>query len=131
MSHNNRKYEGSVNLHHMFWIRNNYRTPTLKRLRSLGGLVIPAMTYDHQLLHAQMRPMVVPMKPLAEDIIDFASSVEQVDRFDVANETIGFLHEQAEIHTSDEYAFRAKRLAYHLGKQVGYLSLHDLPERIR
>jgi len=120
-----------VNKHHLWWERKSYYTPTLKQLRRLGGFVIPASAYDHRLLHAQMRPMVVPMKPLAEDIIDFASSVEQVDRFDVANETIGFLHEQAEIHTSDEYAFRAKRLAYHLGKQVGYLSLHDLPERIR
>lgn len=119
----------SVNKHHMWWERNWYNERQDKVLRQLGGFVIPSTVYCHQLLHAQMRPMVKPTAQLRNDIIDFASAVPLTDRFSVANQTADWLAQQHETHHSDEYAYRALRLAHHLRQQIGYLSLHDLPSR--
>lgn len=119
----------AVNKHHLWWEKNWYHERNDKRLRQLTGFIIPSTVYCHQLLHAQMRPMVKPFSQLRNDIIDFASAVPLTDRFSVANETADWLEKQHEESTSDEYAFRALRLAHHLRKQVGYLALHDLPSR--
>ena len=119
----------AVNKHHLWWEKNWYNERNDKRLRQLTGFVIPSTVYCHQLLHAQMRPMVKPFPRLRNDIIDFASAVPLTDRFSVANDTADWLELQHEQHQSDEYAFRALRLAHHLRKQVGYLALHDLPSR--
>jgi hypothetical protein len=120
-----------VNKHHLWWERNWYTERNDKRLRQLGGFVVPTTVYSHQLLHAQMRPMVKPTARLRDDIIDFASAVPLEHRFSVAEATADWLAEQHDTHHSDEYAYRALRLAHHLRKQVGYLAIHDLPERRR
>lgn len=119
----------SVNKHHLWWERKNYGTRREKQLRQLGGFVIPTTVYTHQLLHAQMRPMVKPSFEMQGDIIDFASEIQPVDRFTVASSTADWLEAQYSEHRSDEYAYRALRLAHHLRKQIGYISLHDLPGR--
>ena len=113
----------------MFWERKSYTEKYDKQLRQLSGFVVPTTVYCHQLLHAQMRPMVKPFPVLRNDIIDFATNLEARDRFSVANDTADWLELQHEQHHSDEYAFRALMLAHHLRKQVGYLALHDLPSR--
>lgn len=123
------KYIPPVNKHHFWWERKSYTERNDKILRQLGGFVVPTVVYCHQLLHAQMRPMVKPFPQLRNDIIDFASSVEPENRFTVVNQTADWLEEQHETHYSDEYAFRSLRLAHHLRKQIGYLSLYDLPRR--
>ena len=123
------KYTQPVNKHHLFWERKSYTEKYDKQLRQLSGFVVPTTVYCHQLLHAQMRPMVKPVPVLRNDIIDFATNLEARDRFSVANDTADWLELQHEQHHSDEYAFRALMLAHHLRKQVGYLALHDLPSR--
>lgn len=119
----------AINKHHMWWERNWYQQRHDKQLRMLGGFVVPTTVYCHQLTHAQMRPPVKPFAQLRDDIIDFASAVPLTDRFSVANQTADWLAQQHETHHSDEYAYRALRLAHHLRQQIGYLSLHDLPDR--
>jgi hypothetical protein len=121
----------AVNKHHMWWERNWYTERNDKRLRQLGGFVVPTTVYTHQLLHAQMRPMVKPTAQLRNDIIDFAMSVPQTDRFNIPLETASWLEKQHDAHHSDEYAYRALRLAHHLRQQVGYLAIHELPIRAR
>lgn len=122
----------AINKHHLWWEKNWYTERNDKRLRQLGGFVIPTTVYCHQLLHAQMRPMVKPNARLRDDIIDFAMGLDySTDRFYTPLQTADFLEKQHEEHHSDEYAYRALRLAHHLRQQVGYLSIHELPKRNR
>lgn len=100
-----------------------------KILRQLGGFVVESTVYPHQLLHAQMRPMVKPFPALRNDIIEYASAVPLTDRFSVVTATADWLEQQHEETPSHDYAYRALRLAHHLRKQVSYLSLHELPSR--
>jgi hypothetical protein len=123
------KYTQPVNNHHLWWERKNYYTKREKQLRGLAGFIVPTTVYCHQLLHAQMRPMVKPSFAMQGDIIDFASEIERTDRFNIPSATADWLELQHEEHSSDEYAYRALRLAHHLRRQIGYLSLHDLPRR--
>lgn len=121
----------TVNRHHLWWEKNWYQQRNDKRLRQIGGFIVPTTVYCHQLTHAQMRPPVKPFARLRDDIIDFALEVPVEDRFSVPLQTADFLERQHDTHNSDEYAYRALRLAHHLRQQVGYLSIHDLPERKR
>lgn len=123
------QYTQPVNKHHLFWERKSYTEKYDKQLRQLSGFVVPTTVYCHQLLHAQMRPMVKPFPTLRNDIIDYASSLEHQNRFNIPLETADWLEKQHDTHHSDEYAFRSLRLAHHLRKQVGYLALHELPSR--
>lgn len=118
------------NRHHVWFNRKSYYTPTQKALRYHQGFVIPASAYDHQLLHAQMKPMVVPTKAIIDDILDYIGPSEKPEaRFDTLAKTIGFLTLQSQEHYSEDYAYRADRLAAHLSRQMGYLALHDVPPR--
>lgn len=73
--------------------------------------------------------MVKPSPQMQGDIIDFASDVPLAHRFSVIDATADWLEAQHEEHPSDEYAYKALRVAHHLRKQVGYLSLQEVPER--
>lgn len=116
-----------INRHHIWYERRHYNTPTLRRLRNLGGFVVPTVIFDHRDMHHKMPPMKIPSKPIAVDIMDNATTIERTDRFSVVRGTAAFLLEQHHEHADESYALEALRLARHLNKQVELLSITPLP----
>ena len=116
-----------VNRHHMWWERNWYHQKKDARLRQLGGFIVPTTVYTHQLLHAQMHPPVKPFSTLRDDIIDYTVSLEpEQERFGIPNKVADWLVDQHDNHHSDEYAYRAFRLAAHIRQQIGYMSMDHI-----
>lgn len=55
------------NNHHVFWRRNEYKTPIERRVRNMGSFIIRVNAVDHQELHACVEP---PPKPAPEQLHD-------------------------------------------------------------
>jgi hypothetical protein len=66
----------SVNLHHAFWKRRDYKTDREKRFRNLKGLVLPLEVKWHRELHANLRPPQKPTVELMDHLIDFSQELD-------------------------------------------------------
>lgn len=103
--------ERGVNLHHVIWMRRDYKTSLEKRFRN--SLVIPMPIAIHADLHHNLYPPPKPERDVMFGILDVVeTNLSPVENLHTTIEYLGSLETRA-----------TDRLANHLTRQLGYIAL--------
>ncbi len=112
---------GNFDRHHVFWPRRAFRTQVERTFRTTPSLVIPAWIPSHRLLHAELP---TPPRPDRDEMLAILAHLEEKRtdyRLDGLFYTVEFVTKLAEQKNDAHLG----RLANHLTKQLGYLSVVD------
>lgn len=122
-----RRFPGSnpsFNIHHHFWAAKDYTTRVERDFRNFYGNKTYTPVKNHALLHARVSPPPKPSRQQMFDLVDFleetpdAVQMERLWGLDKAAQFFGAIACQ-----ETEEAFKARRIADNIEKQMGILSL--------
>lgn len=112
------------NIHHLFWMRRDYKDSVGRTFRNQKGLMIPTPVDLHRNLHANLSPPPKPRRDLMLGAISVLSDYSGSDRLYGLNSMIDYFDSKSQPE--------APRIAEHLIEQLGYLTLigegHEIQE---
>ena len=118
---------GRWDKHHSFWTEKSYQGGFEQRqFRNHYGLVIPGPRMNHEMVHKNLQPPIKPERWQMGEIIELLDSqhpTKQMDRLWGLHATRAYFESSAEFDHRPHIADAANETAYHMARQIGFLSL--------
>lgn len=116
-------------MHHANWTRrswSNAHDKSLRAMRKHSGLIVPIFEANHRLLHAELEPTPMPVRPVALDLLEEIGEYKfGADRVEIFKRAARFLLAEAMTSPKPYYAESANRLGLHYAHQLGYIALTE------
>ena len=112
-------------LHHMWWRAKDYRYGSREagRLRAYGAFVIPAMGFNHDLLHKALEPLAPPPSDVCDTIYQIAIETDFSKPYARVRNIVDEVIVEAIAEPSYEQSDHLMMAASHLNAQLGVLTL--------
>lgn len=114
-------YKADISKHHAIFERRDYKTPTEKTFRGMGGLVILMANHQHRELHAHVPPPPKPNPDLMRDIYLHSRTRDYQTETDLFNQILGYVELVAENNGNQQHVEDATRLAESLRMQQPFI----------
>jgi hypothetical protein len=113
--------ENRVDLHHVFFCRNKYKSPQEKQFRQLGGLVLPILITVHRELHGEIAPPPKPSHNLMNLIGEYSNN-DYHDTYEAFSEIAWYIGDLANSATNQQLAEEAFAIHQNLVDQSAYIA---------
>ena len=114
------------NRHHLFWEKSNYSGRLRRTFRNFPGNVIPTPVPQHNQLHRELGPPLIPTKHQMLDSMDILRDTEPHGFTWGAIALQRYFENEAFELTSCEESMRALKISDHIRSQLGYLTLQKV-----
>lgn len=115
-------YRAELSDHHIWFPRREFHTPTEKKLRAMGGMIVRLANQPHRDLHANVGPPPKPSPDLMRDIYLHGRTREYVDQYDLFRQVANYVGLIAEVGTGQRQE-EAAILHENIVQQAGFIEL--------
>ncbi len=116
-------------MHHANWTRRswtNAHDKSLRAMRKHSGLIVPVFEANHRLLHAELEPTPMPVRPVALDLLEEIGEFRfGADRVEIFKQATRFLMAEAMRNPKPYYAESCRKLGGHYLQQLGFIALEE------
>ena len=116
-----RLYKAETSTHHLIFERRDYQTPTEKKFRNMGGLVMRLSNHAHRELHANVPPPPKPNPNLMRDIYLYSRSRDYDTAYSLAAQITCYVGQIALNSHNEQNAEDATALFDNLIQQAVYI----------
>ena len=114
---------GKFNNHHLWWEKRDYSRGLKRAFRNFPGNVVPTLVVQHNQLHHDMLPPLMPSRRQMMEAMDLLDGQQQTDNVYGALILKAYFLDEAFSLPSCEQSERALAIHEHLDQQIGYLTL--------